>query len=139
MACDSILYTNGMRAGNLMKIARHEKSGALIGAAGDAGECQNLLALFKEHGLTEKFEPALTEAIGLIAAKGGQLWVVQHDVVYQIEDPFYAIGSGAPYAMGAMAAGRGAPKAILIAMEYDDGTGGQLRILRHDKKAACTE
>lgn len=48
----------------------------------------------------------------------------------QILDPFYAIGSGAAVALGAMAAGASAKRAVEIACRYDEGTGKGVNVMR---------
>lgn len=42
----------------------------------------------------------------------------------------FATGSGANYALGAMAAGASAQQSCIIAAKYDLGTGGRIRVLR---------
>lgn len=44
----------------------------------------------------------------------------------EVMDDFYAIGSGAPFALGAMAAGKCAYDAVRIAAKYDPYTGGKI-------------
>jgi 20S proteasome alpha/beta subunit len=45
--------------------------------------------------------------------------------------PYIAIGSGAPYAYGAMAAGRvSAAEAVKIAMKFDPNSGGPVRVVK---------
>lgn len=41
----------------------------------------------------------------------------------KVDEPFIALGSGASYAMGAMAAGATAEKAVAIAIEFDSNSG----------------
>jgi len=139
---DSILNSGGLKAGEVWKIARHEKTGALCGAAGDAGECMELLTEFRTHGFPDgqNYVPGLSEnAIGLMVKRTGKIYMVQRHVVYPIEAEFYAIGSGDAFAMAVMRAGLGAYHAVRVAMELDDGSGGKIRVLRHDKRAPCTE
>lgn len=46
-----------------------------------------------------------------------------------IEGKFFAVGSGADYAMGAMAMGASAEEAVRIAARYDLNTGGGLTVV----------
>jgi hypothetical protein len=48
----------------------------------------------------------------------------------KIEEPFIAIGSGAEFAMGAMAAGASATRAVEIAAMYDPSTGDGVQTVR---------
>lgn len=43
--------------------------------------------------------------------------------------PFFAIGSGRDYAMGAMAMGASAEEAVRIAARFDESTGGDVDVL----------
>jgi hypothetical protein len=48
----------------------------------------------------------------------------------KVDEPFIAIGSGAQYAMGAMAAGANALKAVEIANTYDPSSGRGVQVVR---------
>jgi len=48
---------------------------------------------------------------------------------FEITAPFYAIGSGSHFAMGAMAMGASAHKAVKVASTLDTATGGQVHML----------
>lgn len=49
---------------------------------------------------------------------------------YPIKDKFYAIGSGAAYALTAMALGKSPREAVEIAARFDPGTGGEIDVLK---------
>lgn len=49
-----------------------------------------------------------------------------------ITDPFYAIGSGAAAALGAMHKGASAVEAVRIAMKIDSQTGGSVKTIKVD-------
>lgn len=49
---------------------------------------------------------------------------------YSIKDEFYAIGSGGPYALGAMAMGATPEEAVAIASRFDPGTGSEIEVLQ---------
>jgi hypothetical protein len=49
--------------------------------------------------------------------------------------PYYAIGSGAAYAMGAMASGADAVSAVLAALRHDIGSGGTVHHLARRRRA----
>lgn len=48
----------------------------------------------------------------------------------KINEPFFAIGSGSEYALGAMAAGKDAKSAVAIAAQFDPQTGGEIRTVK---------
>lgn len=52
---------------------------------------------------------------------------------FAIRDQFYAIGSGGPYAIGAMAMGATPAEAVALASRFDPATGGQIET--HQLKA----
>lgn len=47
---------------------------------------------------------------------------------YRINDEFFAIGSGAPYAIGAMAMGATPEEAVALAARFDPATGGAIEV-----------
>lgn len=51
--------------------------------------------------------------------------------------PYVAIGSGSPYAYGAMAAGADAIAAVKIAKKFDTSSGGPVRSLRLKEEKKC--
>jgi len=55
---------------------------------------------------------------------------------YPMEAPFYAFGSGAHIAIGAMAHGASAYKAVKIASQHDANTGGDIKLLTFRKRKA---
>ena len=48
----------------------------------------------------------------------------------QVNEKFVAVGSGAHFAMGAMAMGADARRAVVIAARFDPNTGGGVNVLR---------
>jgi len=73
----------------------------------------------------------------------------EYDVYCRAEevlDDFYAIGSGAKVALGAMACGKSAIEAVRIAARYDPYTGGRIvsetlekAEVKRDRKKAVRE
>lgn len=58
---------------------------------------------------------------------------------YHIKDGFYAVGSGGPYALGAMAMGASPEEAVAIAARFDPGTGGEVEVLKLEAvHASCS-
>lgn len=52
------------------------------------------------------------------------------DGVTHFHAPYFAIGSGSSYALGAMAVGASPEDAVLAAMRHDTGTGGRVMSIR---------
>jgi len=65
----------------------------------------------------------LIDHAGTIALYEGSIWIVQ-------KEPYYAIGSGSPYALGALDAGADAIAAAKIATARDTNSGGKVRSVR---------
>lgn len=90
---------------------------------------------------TREIIPAVREAFEVVdseALEESQLLVAVKNRLYNVSggcgawlrsrDGLYAVGSGAPYAMGALAVGASPEAAIEIAGEYDIGTSGEVLV-----------
>ena len=60
----------------------------------------------------------------------GAVLVDDRFLEHPITLPFFAIGSGADYAIGAMAAGVFPDRAVQIAAQYDPKTGGGVDVVK---------
>lgn len=99
----------------------------LFGAAGDA-DMRELIAILQATGLqTTKDEIATldTEVDGILISPQGEIWRVYYDPeneeshIYPLNADFFAVGSGAQIAIGAMAAGKGAEEAIELTSHHN--------------------
>lgn len=109
------------------KIRRHRQS--IIGAAGDWSD---VLKFWDQLGKRRKKEGGLhdnSEFEGIELHSSGIYLYAASGVRYAIKDGFYAIGSGGPYAMGAMAMGATPEEAVAIAARFDPNTGGEVEVL----------
>ena len=110
-------------------------NGALIGTAGDADarELMDLLAKSTWKRLPSKGDLAATKTnfAGILAFPNGKVFLVDvgtHDVgsmdsewtasILEVEERMCAVGSGQQFAIGAMAAGKSAHDAVVIACRY---------------------
>lgn len=66
----------------------------------------------------------------LVASADGARIFERQPMSLKIEDPFYAHGSGRDYAMAAMACGKSAEEAVLIASRFDNGCGMGVDVVR---------
>lgn len=103
------------------------KDGAIIGTAG--GDAEGMV--FVDWYGTKKKPPERLVAgdadfCCLVLTPDGLFWYDKWCRPNRILDEFYAVGSGAPYAVGAMAMGASADHAVSIAMRYDCYTGGDI-------------
>lgn len=118
------------------------KNGGLIGAAGDAGG-DDLVEFFNKlkKQPTHKQLLALEFEFQAIWVKpDNTVWIVevQRDkdlakyisAIWEIKEPFTAVGSGASWAMGAMDRGANAEQAVKTAIKYDNQCGGKIQIYK---------
>lgn len=61
---------------------------------------------------------------------GKIIWWGIEMIPVQIHKPFYAIGMGAEYALGAMSAGKSPQSAVKIASVWDSATGSEVQIMK---------
>lgn len=92
----------------------------LFGCAGDTGDCQ----AYVRWALGKEKQPPLSNVLILVIDRRMRIWCATEKMNwYQIGATFWAIGSGANYALAAMHAGKSAEEAIRIASNLDTATG----------------
>lgn len=71
------------------------------------------------------------EFAAFLVRKDGVLFEFTNEMVLlQFDAPYWSIGSGAHYAIGAMAHGANAVEAIAAAIAHDGGSGGPIQVTR---------
>ena len=126
MAADKRISDSGGAAFMTTKI--HRINGSLIGFCGNAEQAMQFIEWRRNPGAKPSFNEACFEALELTAA-GELLWWGSEMIALQIEDGYFAIGSGASFALGAMAMGASPNKAIRIASQYDSATGAEVQTM----------
>lgn len=100
----------------------------ILGAAGDFAAGMRFLEWYKAGSKGRK--PKVGKDFRMLKLTKEGLFLIDHDLVWvKIDAPYYAIGSGAPFAIGAMEMGAAPAKAIEIAMKHDNATGGSITTL----------
>lgn len=100
--------------------------GSLLGAAGSSEDCMRLyLALKSKQPL-----PKLEECSAIMIKPNGSMVLFEGNIWQPIEQKYYAVGSGAGVAFGAMDAGATAKRAATIGSKRDPFSGGKVRSLR---------
>lgn len=141
LAADTLVTADGgqVRDGYVSKIAQ-SPGGSIGGATGPLAITQTYLHMV-HSGLVDKWiEDGFKDRLDLGADKGEfeGLLITPDAVVIRVdwrgaalivEKPYYAIGSGAWFALGAMAAGAPAPVAADIARNFDTCCGGQIETM----------
>ncbi len=119
MAADSRFTGNFITAG----IKLHRKNGRVIGFAGDAHQALVFVDWYFDRKQRKPDLANENDWVALVASKDGlEEW--NHSLrPISVMERFYAIGSGAETAMGAMEAGATARQAALIACKRADGCG----------------
>ena len=134
IAADTGISVGDSWQGEMTKIAKNG-NGGLAGATGSIGFTSAFLDWFtnsKPH--TDKpvaMDTQYGSDIGIIIYNTLLGGIEVHDAsgVSIITAPYYAIGSGAPEALGAMFAGADAKMAVLAAMQHDAHTWGRVETL----------
>ena len=108
----------------------------LVGTSGDYAAGVRFLDWLKAGGKGRR--PKLDKDFrGLKLSKEGIFYVDGDDTTWMpIGTPYYAVGSGAHYALGALEMGADPKQAVKIAMEYDPYTGGKVTVIPLNKPAS---
>ena len=124
MAADTMV-SNGHTSGTVSKIAWHKKSGAITGITGPLCQGQQWLEIFKKYGLDHKRlwpNKILNENnMCIVVTKDGDVYVAESNGWCKFKSEFYAYGSGADFALGALAHGATPREAVEIASLFDTG------------------
>lgn len=120
LAADSCL-THGTVQGKVEKTLRVR--GAAYGFAGDVAAIAAVIKLLKAGTPLEKIK-VRGEYECLILTPTGCYLAQKNMDPFRLEGDYWAIGSGAEIALGAMYAGSTARKAVEAAVEHDSGSQG---------------
>jgi len=107
-------------ARKVFKVTHPEHGTVLFGSSGLSGECQ----AFAHWVLNGGDKPEFKELWVIAVDQKRQVWLCDCRLMWEIvKSPFWAAGSGADYALGALAAGKSAVEATKIASTLDISTG----------------
>ena len=118
------------------------KRTTLIGMAGDVSHCYEFLDWFKKGAVLEqkpKFEEDFEDFIALVVKDPGTekeaivTYMQNSSYPCNVDIPYFAIGSGTEYALGAMYAGASAIEAVECAIMLDVNTGGEITHVGKEK------
>ena len=124
LAADSLVQDNGLIVGETTKIIKC-KRGFLAGAVGDCGTIANFLDWVFD-GQSGEIDMSAAGSIGVLVSPDGNIRVfqgVRGSCVLALTFGFYADGTGAMAAFGAMAQGANAEEAVKIACRFDCNSG----------------
>jgi ATP-dependent protease HslVU (ClpYQ) peptidase subunit len=130
MAADKCA-TSGWLKTRVTKIARTfwlDGQPALVGMCGDGAFGLALLAHLQAGAPrpdAEKFDIAKGDTVGMLAKKDGSIYKITTRLeLMPYDEPFYAVGSGAECAFGALHMGATARQAVQAAIKYIQGCDG---------------
>jgi len=102
------------------------KDGSAIAGAGGISDILAARDYFNEPDLFDE-KPELSNVEMLLVRPDGTVWVAEEDLVLvRVERAYHAIGTGADYALAAMALGCDAARALRTAAIFDVYTGESL-------------
>lgn len=104
-------------------------NGGVFGVCGELSSAMKYLEWIKK-GRDEETKPTLDDDWHAIFVENGKVWHENNNLFPTRGGVPFAIGSGAPFAMGAMLAGATPQEAIKIAMKLDVDTGGKVRTMK---------
>lgn len=100
--------------------------GTAFGAAGTWEQILKFYAALEQNG-----ELGSECDVEVLELRKDSLWIYNGSLVcFPIKERFWAIGTGAPYAISAMHLGKSPAEAIEIAKLFDPGTGGEIETMR---------
>ena len=132
LAADTLATWCGGRSGYATKVVK--RGPMLAAASGAATACGRFLDWFKS-GMPDMPDMGDGQkegywATGIIVMPDDMIVEFSPDGVSRKRAEMYAVGSGADYALGAMAAGATAEGAVQAAIRFDTKSGGEITVLR---------
>lgn len=126
LAADTRATANGLIDNRTVKAWSHK--GLLIAACGSQALCEKF-RVWVISGMDGEspFEGA-EDGNGIIAAPHCVV-VFGNSGSWRVAEPFYTLGSGYQLALGALAMGADARKAVEVAARFDTMTGGDITVL----------
>lgn len=130
LAADQCITHHDVTVGHRRKIAEVQTPGgdllgwiACSGWPSDSITIAKWLTKWPEIGEAPK-RVQDGDTSGVFLMKSGDVWIIAGGAPFQMEMDFHATGTGFEIAMGALAMGATAEKAVEIASKYDQSTGG---------------
>ena len=105
----------------------------IVGAAGDWDDVLKFWEVLQGKPVKDAGLGGDAELEGIELHPDGIFLYTASGKRFAIRDQFYAIGSGGPYAIGAMAMGATPAEAVALASQFDPATGGKIET--HQLKA----
>lgn len=101
--------------------------GSLYGGCGTLSQILKMFAWFENPDMVPNWKTTPDFSILQLSPDGLFVWESEM-IAIRIDTPFYSIGSGSEYAMGALACGANLQQAIQVASNFDPGTNDRIHI-----------
>lgn len=136
LAADTQICAGNGRVGYAVKV--RSLGPLLYGSSGSCGLGDAWEAWLRAgaKGAHPKMKDGESKAQGYLFMPDDTVVWFHEDGVTAMRAPYFAIGSGSDYALGAMALGHTAEEAVKAAMAHDTGTGGDVVSVRRSVPAA---
>jgi len=134
LAADTLITENGLRVGKTQKVWR--VNGVLFGVSGGAEHLAEFRSWVAAGMAGDR--PAMKtgdNCAQAVVIHDGRVLSLMSGGWDVMTSPFYAIGTGSPVAMGAMALGHTAEEAVRAAIALDVYSGGDVTALRQEDSA----
>lgn len=136
MAADSRAYAGDRRPmGFKTKIKRLANGGLMASSSVRPGNAELLFAIVNGNGIEAPIDPPI-DAQSLVVMPGGDVYYYANGGRFTgpLNGEYFAVGSGEDYALGAMAMGADAIKAVEMAKLHDVFSGGPTQVETVDLK-----
>lgn len=128
MAADQQVSKDGGSRFHTTKIRRYGKT--IVGCSGDCLAVSQFLEWWPKQAKRGVQVPRITEDMeALVLTPAGLFHYDQNCFADEVNDAYYAIGTGSGYALGAMFMGADPVQAIEAAAKHDLYTGGPIDVL----------
>lgn len=128
LAADKRATIGGVRT-TVTKI-RRGKAGNLVGVSGSAAMIESIFAWLCDGAHKPEGQDDRSDWCGIIEIDPqGRCYKHERWGRFLVEAPFFAVGSGADFALMAMELGRGAAEAVELTARFDTGTGDGVDLL----------
>lgn len=132
MAGDRRVTEDSLVAFEMRKVFKRKSDGALVGGVGNTTILQRYVDWFLDGERGFKPNMGLTkddETCVIVARPSGKVEYHDRNGIQPILGKFFAIGSGASAALGALEMGATARQAVRVASKYDTNTGNGFHVV----------
>jgi ATP-dependent protease HslVU (ClpYQ) peptidase subunit len=130
LAADRQITFGNVCDAEMSKIGKRIEDGTIFGVTGMSLDAYKLLQ-WALNGAYPSDRPTLSDNCNMLEIRRDQtMWLHMKEGSIPISAPYYACGSGAEIALGALAMGATAVQAVHIAADHDAYTNHNVEILR---------